>query len=279
MSGCRGAATPPAGPGCSRIIHPTARTRKGAGMHANLPRGLLLVAVALSFAGCASSPDIFRIEPLRPVAELRQEALAATPPAPRGDERPSDLVELVTLDPTIKLDIRYATDNNFLGEPLYTGARVPAAARRGGAGPRAPAARGAGLRPADPRRLPAVVRDEDVLGRHAARPDACFVADPAKGSRHNRGCAVDLTLYDLKTGKAVEMPSGYDELSDRALPGLPGRHVAAALAPRAAAPGDGGGRLHRLPERVVALRLPRLAVVRRAERHLREPRALTRRAR
>jgi serine beta-lactamase-like protein LACTB len=42
-----------------------------------------------------------------------------------------------------------------------------------------------------------------------------FVADPSKGSRHNRGCAVDLTLYDLKTGTPVEMVSGYDEFSDR----------------------------------------------------------------
>jgi D-alanyl-D-alanine dipeptidase len=49
-----------------------------------------------------------------------------------------------------------------------------------------------------------------------------FVADPAKGSRHNRGCAVDLTLYDLKTGKPVEMVSGYDEFSDRAFPDYPG---------------------------------------------------------
>ena len=61
---------------------------------------------------------MFRIEPLRPVAELRQEALGSTPPAQRGNERPSDLVELVTLDPTIHLDIRYATDRNFLGEPV-----------------------------------------------------------------------------------------------------------------------------------------------------------------
>jgi serine beta-lactamase-like protein LACTB len=45
-----------------------------------------------------------------------------------------------------------------------------------------------------------------------------FVADPSKGSRHNRGCAVDLTLYDLKTGKPVQMVSGYDEFSDRAYP-------------------------------------------------------------
>jgi serine beta-lactamase-like protein LACTB len=45
-----------------------------------------------------------------------------------------------------------------------------------------------------------------------------FVADPTKGSRHNRGCAVDLTLYKLKTGKPIEMVSGYDEFSHRAYP-------------------------------------------------------------
>jgi serine beta-lactamase-like protein LACTB len=49
-----------------------------------------------------------------------------------------------------------------------------------------------------------------------------FVADPAKGSRHNRGCAADVTLYELSTGKAVEMVSGFDEFSDRAYPNYPG---------------------------------------------------------
>src|SRR5919112_53591 len=49
-----------------------------------------------------------------------------------------------------------------------------------------------------------------------------FVADPAQGSRHNRGCAVDLTLYDLKTGEAVSMPSVYDEMSPRAYPDYAG---------------------------------------------------------
>ncbi len=83
---------------------------------------LLLLAAAL--AGCAATPEVFRVEPPRPVAELRQEALAATPPAPRGDERPSDLVELVALDPTIHLDIRYASKHNFLGAPVYTQARA-----------------------------------------------------------------------------------------------------------------------------------------------------------
>jgi len=50
-----------------------------------------------------------------------------------------------------------------------------------------------------------------------ATPDdkKIFVADPALGSRHNRGCAVDLTLYDLKTGKAIPMTGVYDEMSER----------------------------------------------------------------
>ena len=185
-------------------------------MHANFPRSLLLVAVALSFAGCASSPDIFRIEPVRPVAELRQEALAAIPPAPRGDERPSDLVELVTLDPTIRLDIRYATDLNFLSEPVYTQARAflqrPAAEALVRAH-RELKARGLGLLIHDGYRPWYVTK----IFWDATPPDKHdFVADPAEGSKHNRGCAVDLTLYDIKTGKAVQMPSLYDEMSPRA---------------------------------------------------------------
>ena len=57
-----------------------------------------------------------------------------------------------------------------------------------------------------------------------ATPDPLriFVADPSQGSRHNRGCAVDLTLYDLATGEPVIMPSGYDEMSPRAFPNYPG---------------------------------------------------------
>jgi serine beta-lactamase-like protein LACTB len=45
-----------------------------------------------------------------------------------------------------------------------------------------------------------------------------FVADPTQGSRHNRGCAVDITLYDRSTGKPVEMLTDHDEFSDRSYP-------------------------------------------------------------
>jgi D-alanyl-D-alanine dipeptidase len=58
-------------------------------------------------------PAIFRIQPVRPVAELRAEALQSTPPRESGDFRPSDLVDVAKLDPKIKLDIRYATRDNF----------------------------------------------------------------------------------------------------------------------------------------------------------------------
>ena len=49
-----------------------------------------------------------------------------------------------------------------------------------------------------------------------------FVADPSEGSRHNRGCAVDLTLYNLKTGQPTLMTGGYDEMSERSYPFYPG---------------------------------------------------------
>lgn len=179
-------------------------------------RRLSVTALAAILAACTASPEVFRIEPLRPVPELRAEALAATPPATRGDERPSDLVELVTLDPTIRLDIRYATPNNFLGVPVYTEARAflqrPAAEALVRAN-QALKPHGYGLLVHDGYRPWYVTK----IFWEATPPDKReFVADPAQGSKHNRGCAVDVTLYDLKSGKPVRMPSLYDEMSPRA---------------------------------------------------------------
>jgi D-alanyl-D-alanine dipeptidase len=80
----------------------------------------VLVLLQLGFAQEVS----FRITPLRPVEELRAEALKAAATTRAGTFLKPDLVELVKLDPTIKLDIRYATTNNFLGTPVYTQARA-----------------------------------------------------------------------------------------------------------------------------------------------------------
>ncbi len=165
---------------------------------------------------------VFQIQPVRPVEELRKEALAASPPRESGEFRTSDLVELTTLDSTIHLDIRYATNNDFLGTPVYTQARAllqrPAAEALVRAH-RALKPFGYGLLIHDAYRPWYVTK---IFWDATGAEGKIFVADPAEGSRHNRGCAVDLTLYDLQTGKAVEMTGTYDEMSPRSYPDYPG---------------------------------------------------------
>jgi D-alanyl-D-alanine dipeptidase len=182
----------------------------------------LAAGAASAFAEKAESPKFFHINPVRPVAELLPLALAATPPAEHGDFRKSDLVELATLDPTIKLDIRYATTHNFLGTPLYSQARAflqrPAAEALARV-QKSLAEEGYGLLVHDAYRPWYVTK----IFWDATPPDKHeFVADPAAGSRHNRGCAVDLTLYTLREGRPVQMPSLYDEMSERAYPNYAG---------------------------------------------------------
>ena len=135
------------------------------------------------------------------------------------------LIELQTLDSTIKLDIKYATVDNFVGRVVY------------------PEARAFLQRPA----AESIVRVHQTLGKQGLgiiiydgyRPWSVtklfwevvpedqrkFVADPAQGSKHNRGCAVDLGIYDLATGKAIPMPSGFDEFTERASPDYTGGTV------------------------------------------------------
>jgi D-alanyl-D-alanine dipeptidase len=164
----------------------------------------------------------FHITPLRPVQELRADALKAQPPRQQGNFRKPELVELVKLDPTIKLDIRYATSNNFLETPVYTQARAflqqPAAEALLRAH-RELKSRGYGLIIHDGYRPWYVTK---IFWDATPKDKKIFVADPATGSNHNRGCAVDLSLYDLATGKEVKMPSGYDEMTNRAYPNYAG---------------------------------------------------------
>jgi CubicO group peptidase (beta-lactamase class C family)/D-alanyl-D-alanine dipeptidase len=163
-----------------------------------------------------------RITPLRPVAELRREALAATPPAESGSFRETDLLELVKLDPTIKLEIRYATSNNFLGTQVYDEPRAfmqrPAAEALVRAH-HALRSLGYGLLIHDAYRPWYVTK---IFWDATPTAKKWLVANPAEGSKHNRGSAVDLTLYDLKTGKPVEMVSTYDESTERAYAEYPG---------------------------------------------------------
>jgi zinc D-Ala-D-Ala dipeptidase len=191
--------------------------------HAFLSPLLWVFLLLLSLSALAEAQQTsFYITPLRPVEELHAEALKAKPPAEEGTFRPPDLVELVKLDPTIKLDVRYATTNNFLGTPVYTQARAflerPAAEALVLVNQKLKD-QGYGLIIHDGYRPWYVTK---IFWEATPDDKKKFVADPAEGSKHNRGCAVDLSLYDLKTGEEVQMPSGYDEMTNRAYADYPG---------------------------------------------------------
>ncbi len=128
----------------------------------------------------------------------------------------NELVEIKKAIPSIVLDIRYATKNNFMQQVMYKQARAFA---------RKPVVEqlkkiqailnkeGYGLKIFDAYRPYAV-----TLAFYEKASDKNFVANPAKGSKHNRGCAVDLTLIDLKTGKDIPMPTPYDSFAPEAAP-------------------------------------------------------------
>lgn len=177
----------------------------------------------LARADASNDPaHFFHITPTKPLDQLRAAALAAKPPTEAGPFRKPDLIELATLDPAIHLDIRYAQSNNFLSTPLYTQAR---------AFMQRPAAEALYrvLHKLEPLGYGLLIHDAyrpwyvTKLFWDATPPeDHNFVADPQKGSRHNRGCAVDLTLYDLRSNQPIEMPGLYDEMSPRSFPNFPG---------------------------------------------------------
>lgn len=141
--------------------------------------------------------------------------VALTAPALAADP----LVDVRTLVPDAVLDVRYATAQNFVGRALYP---APAAYLRRSTAVKL--AKAAELLRARGRRLviydayrPLSVQKE----MWAAKPDRRFVADPARGSSHNRGAAVDAGLADAQ-GRALPMPSAFDEFGPRAAHGAPG---------------------------------------------------------
>ena len=123
------------------------------------------------------------------------------------------LVDIRTVNRNISLDIRYATANNFLKQKMYPIAKCA-------------------LRNSVAQKLALVQTDLEKIGlglkvydcyrpfsvtkqMWEVMPDPRYVANPARGSRHNRGAAVDLTLVD-RTGKELEMPTPYDDFTEKA---------------------------------------------------------------
>jgi len=132
------------------------------------------------------------------------------------------LIELTKLDDSILLDIRYARSDNFVGRPVYSEARAflqKVAADSLVRVHRSLASKGLGVVIYDGYRPWSVSKlFWEVVEEHQKK----FVADPAVGSKHNRGCAVDLGLFSLATGMQVPMPSDFDEFNEKAAPDYPG---------------------------------------------------------
>ncbi|HEX3107946.1 MAG TPA: M15 family metallopeptidase [Thermoanaerobaculia bacterium] len=163
-------------------------------------------ALVLLLAACAASvpPNKYglRVVPDR----ATYEKLAARDPEQR-------LVDVSTI-PGVRIDVRYATTNNFMHEQLYPIAKVylrAPAARALADVQRELAAGHLGLKVFDGYRPYGIT---EKMWEPVKNPD--FVADPAKGSRHNRGAAVDLTIVDLATGEEIAMPTPYDDFTPKA---------------------------------------------------------------
>lgn len=132
------------------------------------------------------------------------------------------MLELIKLDDTIKLDIRYARSDNFVGKPVYKEARAFLQKDAAEALVRVHKKlkeKNLGLVIFDGYRPWSVTK---LFWEVVTEAEKKYVADPEEGSKHNRGCAVDLSIYDLQTGKFLPMPSEYDEFTERASPDYAG---------------------------------------------------------
>ncbi len=148
--------------------------------------------------------------------------LSQTGPPRESDKREAHLIEFIKLDPTIKLDIRYATADNFVGRQVYPEARAflqKPAAKAVVRVHRKLKKQGLGLVIFDGYRPWAITK---LFWEVTPEDKRKFVANPERGSKHNRGCAVDLSIFDLKTGALLPMPSAYDEFTERASPNYTG---------------------------------------------------------
>jgi len=183
-----------------------------------------LFIAALCLLNCQSAATKIETAQTGDLPQITE--IVETVPTPTATPKPEvaekGLVELIKLDNTIKLDIRYATTNNFVGKVIYKEARAFM------------------QRPA----ADAMVRIHQNLKKQnlglvifdGYRPLSAtkifwevtpadkkkFVANPQKGSRHNRGCAVDLGLFDLKTKENLDMPTEFDDFTEKAAIDYPG---------------------------------------------------------
>jgi D-alanyl-D-alanine dipeptidase len=166
---------------------------------------IALLAFAVACQGHPANGNHFTPSAASPPA-----AIAAQPGKVVGN---ASLVDLHSVNPAIRLDLRYATANNFMHRPLYKQSRCllrAIAAEQLSQVQKDLEADGLGLKVYDCYRPLSVQKQMWKLV-----PDDRFVANPATGSRHNRGSAVDVTLVD-RSGNELIMPTAFDDFTERA---------------------------------------------------------------
>ena len=176
-------------------------------------RSLVLIGLLLAtLAGCDPAASVPVTEQAFPIAGPPPVRPPEPPPPPDFDT--TAWVELIRRDTTVALEIRYATDDNFMKQQIYDCGRCfyrPQVAEALLAAHRELSDRGLGLKMFDCYRPgPYQQRLWDVM------PDARYVAPPARGSAHSRGAAADLTIYELATGEELDMGTPYDFFGERA---------------------------------------------------------------
>jgi len=182
---------------------------------------LLVGSIGIYF-GSNKSDETFYIIPIKEISELREISKNSNPPILDSLNSHKKLVDLKKLDDEFQLDIRYASSNNFMRSKFYKNERAFF-----------------NMSAAD--KLIEAKNDLKELGYGIIIYDAYrpwfvtkmfwegtpenlkhFVANPENGSSHNKGCAIDIGLYDIETGESIVMISGYDEFTERAYPNYMG---------------------------------------------------------
>ena len=182
---------------------------------------LLVGSIGIYF-GSNNSDDTFYIIPIKEISELREISKNSNPPTLDSLDSHKKLVDLKKLDDEFQLDIRYASTNNFMRSKFYKNERAffnMSAADRLIEAKNELKKLGYGIIIYDAYRPWFVTK---MFWEGTPENLKHFVANPKNGSSHNKGCAIDIGLYDIETGESIVMISGYDEFTERAYPNYMG---------------------------------------------------------
>ena len=182
---------------------------------------LLVGSIGIYF-GSNNSDDTFYIIPIKEISELREISKNSNPPILDSLDSHKKLVDLKKLDDEFQLDIRYASTNNFMRSKFYKNERAffnMSAADRLIEAKNELKELGYGIIIYDAYRPWFVTK---MFWEGTPENLKHFVANPENGSSHNKGCAIDIGLYDIETGESIVMISGYDEFTERAYPNYMG---------------------------------------------------------